>query len=206
MPAVRRALRRWVRRQPLWSKALVLGAGALCAFNLAVGFFGNSRVFPLSPYFLKEKAQALGHYARHRPACLWRGHGDLAALVEEASARHGLPPGLLAALVQVESGGQAHRISPAGAMGPGQLMPGTARQLRVKDPFDPAPAIDGSARYLAQQLRRHKGDVPLALAAYNAGPGAVRDRVPQNGETEHYVRKVLALTSAGPARQAPRPR
>ena len=173
----------------------------LCLFNVTVAFFGNSRISPLSPFFLEQKFEALTQYARHRPHCLVRGHGDLGRHVEEASARHRLPPGLLAALVQVESGTNPHRISRAGAMGPGQLMPGTARMLRVTDPFDPAPSIDGSARYLAQQLRRYEGNVTLAVAAYNAGPGAVKNRVPQNGETEHYVRKVMREWE----RRTPRP-
>ena len=158
-----------------------------------MAFFGNSHVFPLSPFFLKEKAQALSHYAKHRVRCVFTGHESLDAHVARAAKAHRLPPGLLEAVVQVESSGQVHRISKAGAMGPGQLMPGTARLLDVKDPFDPAPAVDGSARYLAAQLRRYRGDVRLALAAYNAGPGNVKDRVPQNGETEHYVRKVMRL-------------
>src|ERR671931_457767 len=120
--------------------------------------------------------------------------GPLCALnpaIEAASRRHGLPPGLLAALVTVESGNHAHRISPAGAMGPAQLMPGTARDLQVDDPFDPRESLDGSARYLAEQLQRYK-DVRLAVAAYNAGPGNVRGRVPRNGETEIYVQRVMA--------------
>jgi soluble lytic murein transglycosylase-like protein len=76
-------------------------------------------------------------------------------------------------------------------MGPGQLMPGTARMLGVEDPFEPGPAVDGSARYLAEQLARFD-DVRLAVAAYNAGPGAVNGQVPRNGETEFYVAKVMA--------------
>jgi hypothetical protein len=70
-------------------------------------------------------------------------------------------------------------------------MPDTAAQMRVEDPFDPAPAVNASGRYLAEQLRRFR-DVPLAVAAYNAGPGSVNGRVPRNGETEFYVAKVLA--------------
>jgi len=77
-------------------------------------------------------------------------------------------------------------------MGPAQLTPDTARHLGVTDPFDPASGIDGSARYLAAQLHSFH-DVKLAVAAYNAGPGAIVGRtIPKNGETEHYVRKVMA--------------
>ncbi len=174
--------------------------GALALFNAAVAFFGNSHVPLLSPFFLEEKAQALGHYAVHRAGCLFKGHEPLAAHVAEAGRRHRLPRGLLEAVVQAESSGRVHSISRTGAMGPGQLMPGTAKLLDVDDPFDEARAVDGSARYLAQQLRRYRGNVALALAAYNAGPGNVSDRVPQNGETEHYVRKVLRLYEANRAR------
>ena len=112
--------------------------------------------------------------------------------MRDTGRRHHLPPGLLEAVVEVESNTQAHRISPAGAMGPGQLMPSTASMMRVEDPFDPALALDGSARYLSEQLTRYRGNVTLAVAAYNAGPGNVRGRVPHNGETEFYVDKVLA--------------
>ena len=148
------------------------------------------KMSPLSPFFLEQKAHALGAYAKHRPACLVFGHPALEPLIDAAERRHRLPRGLLHALVEVESEKRVHRISPAGAMGPGQLMPGTARQLDVEDPFDPEAALDGSARYLAEQLRRFPS-LPLAIAAYNAGPGNVGARVPRNGETELYVAKVL---------------
>lgn len=169
----------------------LLVAVPLCALNLSVAFFGNSVVFPLSPFFLSEKLQALKLYARHRPFCLLSGHEDLSATIAIAEKKHGVPTGLLAALVEVESENKVHRISAAGAMGPGQLMVGTAAMLNVKDPFDPAVAIDGSARYLGEQYRKRQ-NVQLALAAYNAGPGNVGLVVPKNGETEFYVKKVMA--------------
>jgi soluble lytic murein transglycosylase-like protein len=173
--------------------------------NVAVGFFGGSVVSPLSVSFLEEKLHALGVYARHRPACLLSGHEPLEPLIAEAERRHRLPAGLLQALVQVESEARSHRISPAGAMGPGQLMPGTARMLGVEDPFDPRSALDGSARYLAEQLARFD-DVRLAVAAYNAGPGAVNGAVPRNGETEFYVVKVMtAYARLRPPPPPPKP-
>lgn len=174
---------RWV-----WLGLIVLTP--LVLLNLAVSFFGGSAVSPLSLSFLEEKLHALQAYARHRPACLLSGHEPLEPMITEAERRHHLPAGLLHALVEVESETRPHRISPAGAMGPGQLMPGTARMLRVEDPFDPRPAVDASARYLAEQLARFD-DVRLAVAAYNAGPGAVDGQVPRNGETEFYVVKVM---------------
>lgn len=180
-----------------WQKLAVLVCAPLASLNLAVAFFGQSAVFPLSPFFVPQKWAALKAYAKHRPTCFLRGHGDLDALAAAAEKKYGLPKGLMRAVVEVESGGRAHRISFAGAMGPAQLVPGTAALLEVGDPFDPAEAIDGGARYLAQLLQR-TGRVDLAVAAYNAGPGAVQGRVPKNGETEVYVAKVMRAFRAGP--------
>lgn len=188
---MRRKLWRWIKRRPWWVKLLLILAVPVGALNLAVAYLGNTKVFLFSPFHLKEKAAAVGQYAEHRPTCIFESHEDLGPAIEEASRRHRLPPGLLASVVVVESGNHAHRISPAGAMGPAQLMPGTARDLKVADPFDPQESLDGSARYLAQQLERYKS-IPLAVAAYNAGPGNVRRSVPRNGETEFYVKKVMA--------------
>jgi len=192
---------------PGWAWWLPCALAPVVLLNVAVAWFGGTFVSPLSFSFLQAKAGALQAYLEHRPSCLLRGHEPLEPLIDAAERRHRIPPGLLRALVQVESETRVHRISPAGAMGPGQLMPGTASMLGVKDPFDPEPAIDGSARYLAEQLRRFK-DVRLAVAAYNAGPGAVNGRVPRNGETEYYVPKVLAAweqTRPPPPRRPPAP-
>ena len=119
--------------------------------------------------------------ARHEP------------LFAAATAEHGLPAGLLAAVAQAESGGDARAVSPAGARGLMQIMPGTARDLGV-DPMDPAQAVDGAARLLARHLQKYDGSVPLALAAYNAGPGNVDkyDGVPPFKETQNYVRKITS--------------
>jgi soluble lytic murein transglycosylase-like protein len=117
-----------------------------------------------------------------------------AAEIQAAAHRHGLDPALLAALIRQESGFDPDARSPAGATGLTQLMPGTAASLGVTDPTDPVQAIDGGARYLRQLLDRFGGDVELALAAYNAGPGAVRRHggIPPIAETQAYVRNVLA--------------
>jgi len=156
-----------------------------------VAFFGSSVVFPLSPFYVAEKLSALRENALHRPTCLFSGHGDFGPLLTAAEKKHGLPKGLMHAIVDVESGGRAHRISYAGAMGPAQLMPATADLMGVADPFEPSQAIDGGARYLAQQFARSRGNVRLAVAAYNAGPGNVRGVVPRNGQTEYYVAAVM---------------
>lgn len=173
-----------------WQQLAIVVCLPLAALNTAVAFFGSSVVFPLSPFFLKEKWHALGAYAKHRPLCLLTGHDDLEPLAAKAEKKYGLPRGLMSAIVSVESGSRPHRISFAGAMGPAQLMPGTAALLGVDDPFDPEQAIDAGARYLSQQLKR-TGRVDLAVASYNAGPGAVNGSVPRNGETEIYVAKVM---------------
>jgi soluble lytic murein transglycosylase-like protein len=183
-------------RLPWWSK---LGSAALLplvSLNLAVAFFGNSVISPLSPFHLEGKWSALKAYVDHRPRCALAGHPQVWPLVAEAEARHGLPAGLLQAVIDVESEGRPHRISFAGAMGPAQLMPGTAKQLGVLDPFETEQAVEAAARYLAE-LYQKKGDLTLAVASYNAGPGAVQRAVPKNGETEFYVAKVMRRYKSG---------
>lgn len=172
---------------------LAMAAAPLVLLNGTVSIAGRNTIFPLSVSHLEDKAEAVKALARHLPGCIRGGHADhLDELIRQAEARNNLPTGLLAALIQVESGGKVHRISKTGAMGPGQLMPSTARMMKVEDPFDPVQAIDGSARYLARQIARFK-DLELALAAYNAGPGNVKGRrIPSNGETDRYVPKVMA--------------
>jgi len=119
-----------------------------------------------------------------------------AARVEELSARFDLSPALIEALVWQESRWRAHAISPAGARGLAQLMPGTARELGV-NPDDPFANLEGGARYLRQQLDRFDGDVEKALAAYNAGPGRVRaaNGIPAIRETQNYVAAVMGRLS-----------
>jgi soluble lytic murein transglycosylase-like protein len=119
------------------------------------------------------------------------------AEIDAAAARYGLDPALLKGLIRQESGFDARAQSPAGALGLTQLMPSTAASLGV-DPLDPAQAIDGGARYLRQQLDAFGNDPTKALAAYNAGPGAVQryGGVPPYAETQAYVRKVQAFAAA----------
>jgi soluble lytic murein transglycosylase-like protein len=118
-------------------------------------------------------------------------------LITAAARRHGVDPALLAGLIRQESGFNANAGSPAGAQGLTQLMPGTARGLGVTNPLDPAQSIEGGAKYLAAQLQHFGGDVTKALAAYNAGPGAVErfGGVPPYAETQAYVRRVQAYAT-----------
>jgi soluble lytic murein transglycosylase-like protein len=119
------------------------------------------------------------------------------AEIEAAAARHNIDPALLAGLVRQESNFNPTAGSPAGARGLTQLMPGTARGLGVTDVTDPAQALEGGAKYLRQQLDAFGGDVTRALAAYNAGPGAVQrfGGVPPYAETQNYVRKVQGFAA-----------
>jgi soluble lytic murein transglycosylase-like protein len=120
------------------------------------------------------------------------------ALVTAAAQRYGIDPAILHGLIQQESGFNPAATSSAGALGLTQLMPGTASSLGVTNPLDPAQSIDGGARYLREQLDAFGGNVVDALAAYNAGPGAVRryGGVPPYAETQAYVNKVLGYANA----------
>ncbi len=121
-----------------------------------------------------------------------------APLIEQAAARYGLDPSVLYGLIQQESGFNPSARSGAGALGLTQLMPSTAASLGVAEPLDPAQSIEGGARYLSGLLHQFAGNTADALAAYNAGPGAVQQYggVPPYPETQQYVTNVLGYAAS----------
>jgi soluble lytic murein transglycosylase-like protein len=122
--------------------------------------------------------------------------GPFGALIAAAAERHGVSPSLVHAVIEVESNFEQRARSRKGAMGLMQLMPGTARQYAVANPYDPRSNIDAGTRHLRMLLDRF--DVSRALAAYNAGEGAVRrfGGIPPYPETRSYVRRILRLVEA----------
>jgi soluble lytic murein transglycosylase-like protein len=127
----------------------------------------------------------------------------VAPLIDSAAKAEKLEPKLLRAVIEQESGFHACAVSAAGAMGLMQLMPSTVQQLDVRDPFDPKQSVDAGAKFLKQLLDRYKGDLPLALGAYNAGPTTVDQAggIPEIPETRNYVDSILqklGLTRTAP--------
>ena len=119
---------------------------------------------------------------------------QLSTLVRNASSANAVDAKLIASVIDAESHGDPNAVSRVGAQGLMQLMPGTAAMYRVTNPFDPYQNVDGGTRYLHDLLHRFKGNVRLAVAAYNAGPGAVdaAHGIPPYAETRAYVDRVVA--------------
>lgn len=127
-------------------------------------------------------------------------HQRIVSSIHKAAARYRLSPALINAVIKAESAYQVRAVSRAGAQGLMQLMPGTAREMGVVDPFDIEQNIDGGAQYLRKMLDQFDGDVHLALSAYNAGPGTVArygGEVPY-AETRSYVQRVLRYAEEYP--------
>jgi soluble lytic murein transglycosylase-like protein len=120
---------------------------------------------------------------------------DYTGYVHRAAEKYELEPELIKAVIKTESNGNHRAVSRKGAIGLMQLMPGTANDLNVSNPFNPEENIEGGARYLKQLLERFNGNLTLALAAYNSGPKTVEKygSVPPILETRQYVKKVFSL-------------
>ncbi len=137
--------------------------------------------------------------ATRRVDARYRGMYD--ALIEKHAATYAVSPDLVRAVIQVESGFNPRAVSPKGALGLMQLMPSTAIEMGVRDPFDPDENIRAGVAYLRQLLNRYPGDEQLALAAYNAGPEAVQRygyQVPPYRETQRYVSRITGRRAASP--------
>lgn len=192
----RRSRRRRSRHFPLRTRAFLLAAlvlGSLLAANLTVRALGGD-VHPLAIARVRERMQALGFLGAHLAAEADVEH-DVESVLREAAQRHGVPARLVLAVAYVESSLVHTRISGTGAMGLMQLMPRTAAELGVRDPFDVRENADAGARYLKSLLATFRGNTQRAVAAYNAGPtrvSAARTIAQLPSETREYVSRVLS--------------
>lgn len=175
---------------------------------------GNLKSVVSKPSGCKAQLKINGLTVNLRHQCIVRPSGKTGALsvieptgtlksrqsslkgkINQLSTRYGVDPALVHAVVTVESAYRSDVVSSKGAIGLMQLMPGTASQLNVSDPFDSSHNLDGGIRYLKQMLKRFNNNEKLALAAYNAGPEAVRkynNAIPPYPETQDYVKRVMA--------------
>ena len=150
-----------------------------------VSHFSNA---PTDPRY-KKIAGARRPFA---PLRVYRSSTEVYQAIAQHSDRHGVDPALVRAVIRAESSFNADAVSRKGAIGLMQLMPQTARSLHLSNPYDPQQNISGGVRHLRYLLDRYQGNVPLALAAYNAGETKISNgRIPQIAETREYVRRVL---------------
>lgn len=150
------------------------------------GIFAANRSLSARPLTLLKPAS---------PSCNLANQSLYEPHIQLVCSRYGLDHNLVKAVIRTESAFNPEAVSPKGAMGLMQLMPGTSKDLGVANPFDPQQNIDGGARYLRLLLDRFDNDLVLALAAYNAGPEAVAKHggIPPYEETRSYVQRVLEL-------------
>lgn len=179
---------------PAVQKALLVGALYVITLNAIVRYVGHGDAALCSVLRLPEKSYAVAALGLHSLTHVWNAHDeDPRVLVAEAAIAHGVPVALAIAIAKTESGLQAHCISSTGAMGLMQLMPATALEHGVIDPFDPAQNARGATHFLRELSQRYAGDHKRVAAAYNAGAGRVPRRGSLSGlppETQEYVRRV----------------
>ncbi len=151
----------------------------------------------VNPFHIKNRTVSMYHLAKH--VFFVAGLGFVTSTPEEvdtmitaACEKYGADPRLIHIMIDVESKGRQFAISRTGAMGLMQVMPNTFFDISDGDPFLAEDNIDAGVKYLAKQMRRFN-DIPLALAAYNAGPNNVKEgKIPDFGETRHYIKKIMA--------------
>ncbi len=191
-PAKRSNLVYWSSKENRWKPVPSAGTASMKA--------ARSAAAEVSQYYGRESSQSANAKIVAANA---RGHQatqeEIDASIAMAAARHNVDPNLVRAVVKVESNFNSNAVSRKGAIGLMQLMPATARSLKVNNPFDPEQNIDGGVRHLKQLLENYNGDVNLTLAAYNAGSGAVARSagVPRFAETQNYVRRITNLYYGG---------
>jgi soluble lytic murein transglycosylase-like protein len=188
----RRSLKYWSSKENRWKPVPSANAATMRA--------ARSAAAEVSEFLGRESSESA---TARIVAANFRGPvatpGDIDSAIEQAARRHNVDPNLVRAVVKVESNFNPNAVSRKGAMGLMQLMPSTAKQLHVKNPFDPEQNVDAGVRHLKQLLESYGGDVKLTLAAYNAGAGAVArsSGVPHYAETQNYVRRITNLYYAG---------
>lgn len=141
----------------------------------------------------RDTLENVGHILADRPVNVG-GPTDFQVHIRNASQKYMVDPALIEAIIQVESSFRHDAVSSSGATGLMQLMPGTARDLEVYDRYDPRQNIHGGVRYLSELMERFDNNLPMVVAAYNAGPNAVarhKGVPPNKPETERYVKKVM---------------
>jgi soluble lytic murein transglycosylase-like protein len=191
-PAKRSSLVYWSSKESRWKPVPSQNTASMQA--------ARSAAAEVSQYFVHDSTQSANAKI---VAANTRGHQasqeEIDASIVMAAARHNVDPNLVRAVVKVESNFNSNAVSRKGAMGLMQLMPSTARSLKVKNPFDPDQNVDAGVRHLKQLLENYGGDVNLTLAAYNAGAGAVArsSGVPHFAETQNYVRRITHLYYGG---------
>ncbi len=190
--APRRSLVYWSTKENRWKPVPGPNAASMRA--------ARSAAAEVSQYFAHDSNQSARAKIQNAN---FSGHiatpDEIDAAIAEAASRHNVDPNLVRAVVKVESNFNPNAVSRKGAMGLMQLMPGTARQLNLKNPFDAEQNVDAGVRHLKQLLENYGGDVNLTLAAYNAGTGAVArsSGVPHYAETQNYVRRITNLYYGG---------
>lgn len=182
---------------PVVQRTLLLSGAFIVTVNLLISMLGASGASLFSPFHLWNKTQALGWYASHKVMQLTRPSSpNPKEALSIAVGKHRVPKKLVFAIARAESDFVPERISRTGAMGLMQIMPQTAKELGVSDPFDVQDNADGGAKYLAWLWKRYDGDIQRVAAAYNAGPGRIPIKGPYRAprETQSYVRKVVRYT------------